>query len=776
MRRMGINEVLTLAVIASLFIGIASLIGYATTSTYKISTALEEKSLLQSAKSMAGTLELYIDNAADQAENLATLPAVIEALQGKSERAQNMLNIYIANSETLFSAVVIGPDGAPAAATLKNGSPPEKSYADREYFKAILGGRKSFVSKTILQDKSAGILMFVAAHAVVGPDGKTLGMVIVCPLWDSFTKKFLDPLRFGESGYGFMLDGEGNIIAHAMDKSLLLKQLPDRSIAQYALDLKNGVMNYEYKGQRKYMAVAEVPQTGWLVCMSAVEAEMAALAAGQRNVLIIVGLVVLVCVAAIIILFNRVVVLSPLTAISRFTERVAAGDLTARLSGRFRFELAGLAHNLEGMVAELKTKLGFAEGVMNGIPTPCGIVGPDHNVVWVNKQICDLLEKHAAPETYKGQRSGQFYANDASRETGSDQALRERRVISAQNEFVTPSGNKLHVNVVTTPFYDMDNNLLGSISFWLDQTEAHTQQQRIAAQNALMADTAAKATTTSERMASAAEQLSAQIDQANQGSQEQNNRVQDTVAAVEEMNATILEVAKNAGDTAQNAEAARAKAREGAQLVVQVVNAVGSVRDAATRVKGNMHALGDKAQGIGAVLNVISDIADQTNLLALNAAIEAARAGEAGRGFAVVADEVRKLAEKTMHATKEVGDAISGIQRGTAETVAMFDQAAVAVEQATSLAEKSGSALTEIVAVVEAAGDQVRAIATAAEQQSATSEEINRSIESISRIASETASAMQESTQAVADLATQAHDLRMLVADIQGGDKAALPA
>ena len=140
----------------------------------------------------------------------------------------------------------------------------------------------------------------------------------------------------------------------------------------------------------------------------------------------------------------------------------------------------------------------------------------------------------------------------------------------------------------------------------------------------------------------------------------------------------------------------------------------------------------------------------------------------------MVADEVRKLAEKTMHATKEVGDAISGIQRGTAATAQMMDDAAAAVDTATGLAERSGASLSEIVSVVEAAGDQVSAIATAAEQQSATSEEINRSIEAISRIASETAGAMEESARAVNELAELARTLAALVADIKGGGQAAL--
>jgi len=776
-KRPGLNTVLTFSVIVSLFLGISSIIIYTSKSTHSISMAMKEESLQGTANNISNVLDMYVNNALRQADNIASQPIVVDALNGSPQQATKMLQQLVSQSDELASAIVIDALGKPVAGATKNSEALPPSYADREYFKAIMAGQHEYVSQSILKAKTSGNLIFVAAHSIVAADGKILGMAIVCPLWDQFTKKFIDSVQFGATGYGYMLDGTGVIIAHARDKSVLLTSPADRTISDRALALKNGILTYDYKGEQKYMAVASVPQTGWLVCMTSSESEMAALAAGQRNVLMGLGAAVLLGVAALIVIFNKVVVLTPLAAIAAYAAAVADGDLQAKLTGRFRFELAGLAHNLERMVGELKTKLGFAQGVMNGIPAPCGIVGPDCTMIWANQQICDLLEKNAPPKTFTGQKSGQFYLNDASRETCSDKALRQRNVMTAHNEYVSPSGKQLRIHVISTPFFDMDDNLLGSISFWNDQTEAYVQQERIAAQNALMGDTAAKASATSDRMASAAEELSAQIEQANQGAQEQNNRVQETVTAVEQMNATILEVARNAGETAQNALAARDKAREGAGLVVEVVTAVGKVRDAAERLKETMGGLGDQAQGIGAVLGVISDIADQTNLLALNAAIEAARAGDAGRGFAVVADEVRKLAEKTMQATKEVGQAISGIQRGTADTVGMVAEAARAVEQATALAERSGAALTEIVAVVETAGDQVRAIATAAEEQSATSEEINRAVEAISRIASQTAQAMDQSTQAVGELAAQAQELNALVVDIQGGSgQAALSA
>ena len=167
------------------------------------------------------------------------------------------------------------------------------------------------------------------------------------------------------------------------------------------------------------------------------------------------------------------------------------------------------------------------------------------------------------------------------------------------------------------------------------------------------------------------------------------------------------------------------------------------------------------------IMNVISDIADQTNLLALNAAIEAARAGEAGRGFAVVADEVRKLAEKTMASTNDVGNAIKAIQESTAKSMTGVDQAVERIGEANELASRSGAALEEIVATVEATGDQVNAIATASEEQSAASEEINQSIVQVNDMSRQTAEAMGEAAKAVSELAAQAQGLTALIQELK---------
>ena len=270
-----------------------------------------------------------------------------------------------------------------------------------------------------------------------------------------------------------------------------------------------------------------------------------------------------------------------------------------------------------------------------------------------------------------------------------------------------------------------------------------------------------------EVISTAAEQLATQISQSSHGADEQSGRISETATAMEEMNATVLEVAKNAQLAADVSGNAQKQTLEGVQIVSSAVEGIKSIHAKSLTIKQDMGALGKQAEAIGQIMNVIADIADQTNLLALNAAIEAARAGDAGRGFAVVADEVRKLAEKTMTATREVGDAISGIQQGTRKNIDSVEDVGAAIEQATTLSARSGDSLRQILEYVEHVNDQIQAIAAASEQQSATSEEINRSVEQVASISSRTAQAMENAAQAVTALSRQAATLQGLISEMK---------
>ena len=268
-------------------------------------------------------------------------------------------------------------------------------------------------------------------------------------------------------------------------------------------------------------------------------------------------------------------------------------------------------------------------------------------------------------------------------------------------------------------------------------------------------------------VSSASTQLSAQIEQSDRGAVESAQRLSEAATAMNEMNATVQEVARNAGSASTASAETKQKAEAGAEVVAKAVHSIEQVHQMSLELKGDMVQLNEHAQDITRIMNVISDIADQTNLLALNAAIEAARAGEAGRGFAVVADEVRKLAEKTMASTQDVGNAIKAIQESTAKSMTGVDNAVERIGEANELASRSGAALEEIVATVEATGDQVNAIATASEEQSAASEEINQSIVQVNDMSRQTAEAMGEAAKAVSELAAQAQTLTELIRELK---------
>ncbi|MBQ7585536.1 MAG: HAMP domain-containing protein [Desulfovibrionaceae bacterium] len=268
-------------------------------------------------------------------------------------------------------------------------------------------------------------------------------------------------------------------------------------------------------------------------------------------------------------------------------------------------------------------------------------------------------------------------------------------------------------------------------------------------------------------ISSASTQLAAQIEQSDKGAADSAARLSEAASAMNQMNATVQEVARNASSAANASAETRAKALAGGAVVSKSVNSIEEMRTATLALRDDMSELNDHAQSISHIMGVISDIADQTNLLALNAAIEAARAGEAGRGFAVVADEVRKLAEKTMASTADVGKVTTAIQTSTSKSMEGMAKAIERLEEVTQYARESGSALQEIVANVEATTDQVNAIATAAEEQSAASEEITRSIAEVNTLSSQTAQAMNEATQAIEQLAEQTQQMNNLMKEMQ---------
>jgi methyl-accepting chemotaxis protein len=262
------------------------------------------------------------------------------------------------------------------------------------------------------------------------------------------------------------------------------------------------------------------------------------------------------------------------------------------------------------------------------------------------------------------------------------------------------------------------------------------------------------------RLATSTIELSTTTDNVVRAAEGQDARAIQSASAVEEMTMTAGEVARNSTEAARIAQETAETARSGQEVMSQTVTGMQQVSEAVVQAANIITNLGRSSDQIGEIVRVIEDIADQTNLLALNAAIEAARAGEQGRGFAVVADEVRKLAERTTKATKEIGDMIRQIQQDTKIAVASMDQGTNQVGQGVELANKTGEALSKIQSMINSTAGMIQQIASAAEEQSSATRQIAGDLEAMTQTTRQTTSGIGESAQAC-------HELSMLASDLQ---------
>ena len=266
------------------------------------------------------------------------------------------------------------------------------------------------------------------------------------------------------------------------------------------------------------------------------------------------------------------------------------------------------------------------------------------------------------------------------------------------------------------------------------------------------------------QLASAAEELSAVTEEASRGLQQQNNEIDQAATAVNEMTAAVEEVARNAVSTSEASGQSNQAAREGRDRVVETVGAIQTMTQDVQNTSVLIEGLATQGRDIGKVLDVIRAIAEQTNLLALNAAIEAARAGEAGRGFAVVADEVRALAHRTAQSTQEIEKMVAGIQNGTGEAVQSMQQSNQRTQSTLEMARAAGVALEQITQSISLINERNLVIASASEEQAQVSREVDRNLVNIRDLATQSAAGANQTSAASHELSRLAVDLNGMVA------------
>ncbi|PKL87428.1 MAG: chemotaxis protein, partial [Ignavibacteriae bacterium HGW-Ignavibacteriae-2] len=305
---------------------------------------------------------------------------------------------------------------------------------------------------------------------------------------------------------------------------------------------------------------------------------------------------------------------------------------------------------------------------------------------------------------------------------------------------------------------DFTKKINGNYKGYYEQMKNNVNQLADSLNLALseVSESAALVMNTANEISSSSEEMAA-------GAQEQTLQSAEVASSVDQMTKTIMENTKNASRAAETAKDSGDKAKEGGAVVKDTISGMTRIATVVKKSADTVEALGKNSDQIGEIIQVIDDIADQTNLLALNAAIEAARAGEQGRGFAVVADEVRKLAERTTKATKEIANMIKQIQKDTHNAVTSMQQGTEEVNKGTELASRAGVVLEELIVGAQKVADIAVQVAAASEQQSVSAEQISRNIEVIANVTEQSATGTQQIAHSSEELLSMTERLQNLI-------------
>ncbi len=414
-------------------------------------------------------------------------------------------------------------------------------------------------------------------------------------------------------------------------------------------------------------------------------------------------------------------IVAPLNVAAEYIDRISKGDIPPKITDEYKGDFNEIKNNLNTLIDSINKVISdtltlgeaLAEGNLDVRADEKSHQGVFQNIIaTINKAVDNIAEPL--------QETGNImnYLKDGD--------LTVRMLGQYAGEL-----QKLKENI---------NNMANSINSLLLQISDSAD---------ITASAAAEISAIAETLAASAAENSAQVDE--------------IATAIEEMSRTISENAMGATRAAEVAEKNKQIASDGGKAVQQTVNKMNEIASVVRASAEKIEKLGESSKQIGEIISVIDEIADQTNLLALNAAIEAARAGEQGRGFAVVADEVRKLAERTTEATKQIANMIKGIQKEMEDAVRAMKQGTDEVNSGIELADRAGNALREIMQSSQEVWDMINQIAAATEEQSSTAEQVAKNVSSISQVTSDTANRVQDIAKSAEDLAKQTDILRTLL-------------
>ncbi len=517
--------------------------------------------------------------------------------------------------------------------------------------------------------------------------------------------------------------------------------------------------------------------------------------AASRNMLIYVILGMIVAIG--LGFFVAKIISNPVKVLLNATIKFASGETDIQLTNASNDEIGELTTAFNRMIEKIALQIQY----IDKIPAPVMIIDKEFNVQYINKIGADVVAKDQ--KQLIGQKCySLFKTGHCNTESCALFRAMKNDSIYTEETIAHPNGADLPILYTGAPIKNREGQIIGGLEAVTNITEIKDAQNYLtrSTQNLLKAmDKFADGDLTVEVIAekdnddigklfngfnesvknineivknvseavqataSASNQISSSSEEMAAGAQEQSSQTSEVASAVEQMTKTILETSKNSNVAADNARRAGEIAIEGGKAVQDTILGMNNIANVVLKSAATVQELGKGSEQIGEIVQVIDDIADQTNLLALNAAIEAARAGEQGRGFAVVADEVRKLAERTTKATKEIAGMIRKIQNDTKEAVNSMNEGTKEVEEGKNLAERAGASLQQIIDSSRKNLDVVTQVAAASEEQSSAAEQISRNIEGISSVTQQSAAGTQQIARAAEDLNRLTGNLQELI-------------
>jgi len=630
----------------------------------------------------------------------------------------------------------------------------------------------------------------------------------------------LRELRYNENEYFWINDYSPKMIMHPMNEKLNGEDLSDykdpngvlifKKSAEIAKREGEGFIEYSWakpgfsEPVPKISYVKGLREWGWIVgsgiYVDDVEADLAAI---RLNIIII--LLVASVIAIIAGLFVAKKISDPVNKLKEAAGEIADGksDVTVNINTQDEFGELGKTFD------KMASAVGQQFSDMDKFPSPVMMIDKEYNITFMNKLGAEVVGKDK--KSVIGKKCYEQFKTDhcQTENCALHKAMKTLETHTAQTT-ARPNGKEMPILYSGAPRIDKDGNLLGAMEFVTDMTEAKEREKyldrstkvlraemdkfskgdlTVYAQPEIEDDDIGKlfkgfnnAVENIKNMlkkvseavhatASASAQISSSSEEMAAGAQEQSAQTAEIASAVEQMTRTILQTTQNAGTAAEQAKKSGTAAQEGGKVIIQTISGMNRIAEVVKEAAVTVQELGANSEQIGSIIQVIDDIADQTNLLALNAAIEAARAGEQGRGFAVVADEVRKLAERTTKATKEIEGMIKKIQSDTGGAVQSIERGTQEVEKGIQLAEKSNKSLDEIIVSANGVVDVINQVASASEEQSSTSEQISKSIDGISSVAHQSADGVQQIARASEDLNNLTINLQSLIEQFNIGNQ-----